>query len=175
MNIPFLVAAATVVVASSPVLAASAEPVPVAVAPIADATGASHGMARIVEANGVTTLMVDLTGMPAGVHGMHLHATGSCGGANFAGAGAHLNPAGHEHGTLNPHGSHLGDLPNVTASASGDVHASLELPMRAAALREALFDADGTALVIHAGPDDYRTDPAGGSGARIACGVFARP
>jgi len=145
-----------------------------ATAQVADPTGAPLGTARIIGGKDHPRLEVDLKGISPGVHGIHFHSVGACSGAAFADAGPHLNPANHQHGTLNPMGSHLGDLPNVTADAAGRVHESIELPMTAGALLAAVIDQNGTALVLHAGPDDYRTDPAGASGARIACGVFKK-
>lgn len=159
-------------IAALPLLAAAAEPRPIATAVLVDGAGAAHGTARIISGGTGPTLVVDLTGLAPGLHGMHLHAIGSCSAPGFAGAGPHLDAGGHEHGTLNPRGSHLGDLPNVTADPAGEVHAVIVVAVPAAQLAAALFDADGAALVVHAGADDYRTDPAGGSGARIACGAF---
>jgi Cu-Zn family superoxide dismutase len=72
-------------------------------------------------------------------------------------------------------GSHLGDLPNVTADAQGDVGMQLSLDQLPAQLMPEIFDADGTAIVVHAAADDYRTDPSGNSGGRIACGVLRKP
>lgn len=151
---------------------------PLATAQVADATGASLGTARIIGGKDHPRLQLELKGLPAGVHGMHFHTVGACTATGtapaFTDAGPHLNPANHQHGTLNPMGSHLGDLPNVTADGSGQVKEDIELPMTAGALLAAVIDQNGTALVLHAGPDDYRTDPAGASGARIACGVFRK-
>jgi Cu-Zn family superoxide dismutase len=110
---------------------------------------------------------------------MHLHQVGRCdqgGTPTFASAGGHYNPAGRQHGTQNPEGPHAGDLPNVTVGADG----RLTLPdsgvvaVMNETARAGLLDPDGTALVIHAQADDYRTDPSGNSGARIACGVLTR-
>ena len=135
------------------------------------ANGTDAGYARFTAWNGEKTLIVSLHGIAPGEHGLHLHTTGSCTGANFSGAGGHLNPTGHQHGSINPAGSHLGDLPNVTADASGKVYAELPITVDDKTLVQALFDADGTAIVVHASADDYKTDPSGNSGARIACGV----
>lgn len=115
-----------------------------------------------------------LAGLPSGPHGAHLHATGLCEGPNFTSAGAHLNPEMHEHGELSARGPHLGDLPNITVPDHGPVRVSIDLRGTRAELDRHLFDADGTALVIHASADDYRTDPSGNSGARIACGVLRK-
>ena len=113
-------------------------------------------------------------GFDPGTRGIHLHTTGKCDAPGFTSAGGHLNPQGHQHGTENPQGAHLGDLPNVTIGSSGGGTVSATLRSSRADALAALFDSDGTAIVVHAGPDDYRTDPSGNSGDRIACGVFSR-
>lgn len=115
---------------------------------------------------------VSATGMPAGVHGLHLHEKGLCEGPTFESAGKHLNPGGKQHGKDNPMGAHLGDLPNLTVAADG--MATVSIPGAAATLAQ-LVDADGTSLVVHAKADDYKTDPSGNSGDRIACAVIAAP
>ena len=115
---------------------------------------------------------LNVTGMPAGEHGAHLHTVGRCDAPDFTTAGGHLNPLGKKHGTHNPQGSHLGDLPNLVVAADGTGSLTIPLAGTAAELEASLFDGDGTAIVVHAGPDDYMTDPAGNSGGRIACGVF---
>ena len=104
---------------------------------------------------------------PPGVHGMHLHETGLCTGPGFTSAGAHWNTTGKQHGKDNPLGAHLGDLPNITLDPVTGGTASIP------ALGTPLADGDGTALVIHAKADDYKTDPSGNSGDRIACAVIA--
>lgn len=141
----------------------------------ADGTDAGYAVLRTYA--GKSTLDVWLRGLTPGEHGLHLHTTGKCAGPDFASAGSHLNPEGHQHGTLNPAGHHMGDLPNVTADAAGFARASfpmtsLSLPLGDAELLHTLMDNGGPAIVVHAGPDDYKTDPSGKSGARIACGVF---
>ena len=85
-----------------------------------------------------------------------------------------MNPSGHQHGTDNPNGSHMGDLPNLVISSNGTGTLSAVLRGTRSNVEAALFDADGTAIVIHADADDYRTDPTGNSGGRIACGVLSR-
>ena len=152
----------------------TATPAPLASASLALADGSPAGTASLHVSHGKASLRLALKGLPPGVHGIHLHAVGKCEAPEFKTAGGHLNPAMHQHGTLNPMGHHLGDLPNVTADATGRVTTTLPLESDAASLPAALFDADGTALVIHAGPDDYKTDPSGNSGGRIACGVLTR-
>lgn len=138
------------------------------------ANGAPAGEAVITAAGDKLTLSVAAIGLPQGLHGVHLHAVGNCDAPGFTSAGGHLNPAAHQHGTLNPAGSHLGDLPNLEANASGAGALSLTLGGSRAELETALFDADGTAIVVHAAADDYKTDPSGNSGVRIACGVLRK-
>jgi Cu-Zn family superoxide dismutase len=145
----------------------------VATASLRLANGAPAGTAIVTRAGDKLTISVALIGLPAGTHGMHLHMVGRCDTPDFASAGGHLNPAGHQHGLQNPAGSHLGDLPNVTIGSTGAGAASAELGGTSADLKTVLFDSDGTAIVIHAAADDYKTDPSGNSGPRIACGVLA--
>jgi Cu-Zn family superoxide dismutase len=113
-------------------------------------------------------------GLPPGQHGYHVHAVGKCEAPDFTTAGGHFNPTMHEHGLQNPRGSHVGDLVNLAVGDDGT--ASLTAIARGASLaagETSLFDQDGSALVIHADPDDEVTDPTGNSGVRIACGVIA--
>jgi Cu-Zn family superoxide dismutase len=116
---------------------------------------------------------VEAAGMAAGTYGVHIHAVGRCEQPSFSSAGPHWNPTGRQHGSLNPLGAHLGDIPNLSVGAGGT--GTVEFSIARGSLRrgaEALIDADGAAVVIHAAPDDYRTDPSGNSGARVACGVL---
>ncbi|MBL8564603.1 MAG: superoxide dismutase family protein [Hyphomicrobiaceae bacterium] len=112
--------------------------------------------------------------LPAGPHAFHVHETGKCEG-EFKSAGGHFNPAGMKHGVLVEGGPHAGDLPNIHVPDSGRLtveffapHITLE---RGA--KNSVFDEDGSALVIHAGVDDYKSQPAGEAGGRIACGVVS--
>ena len=126
-------------------------------------------------ANGVS-LKLDASAIAAGTHGLHLHEKGLCEGPKFEAAGAHWNPAGKKHGRDNPEGAHLGDLANLEVPSSGTASMTIEaagMMMNSGA--SPLADADGTSLVVHAKPDDYRTDPSGASGDRIACAVLAAP
>lgn len=126
------------------------------------------------DANGTTLgLSVD-GGLEEGMHGVHLHEAGSCELPDFTSAGGHWNPEGKEHGRDNPKGSHVGDLANLAVDADGKGSSTFlveNVLVEGGAF--ALADADGTALVIHAGPDDYMTDPSGDSGARVGCAVLA--
>jgi len=143
-------------------------------ADIIDAAGKPAGSATVTGSGDAHVLELKLSGIPAGEHGMHLHMVGSCELPDFTSAGSHLNPHNKQHGRDNPQGSHLGDLPNITAGPDGTATVSVPLNAPQADLEKFLFDADGTAIVVHATADDYRTDPTGNSGGRIACGVLKR-
>lgn len=138
------------------------------------ANGLPAGTAVLTASGDRLTLTVAATGLTAGAHGIHLHMVGKCVAPGFTTAGGHLNPAGHQHGTNNPAGSHLGDLPNLTIDNQGRGVLSAQINGPLSAAETALFDADGTAIVIHAAPDDYKTDPSGNSGERISCAVLKR-
>jgi Cu-Zn family superoxide dismutase len=139
----------------------------------ATATGEPAGTATItVPAHGNPILRIVVSGLPAGVHGVHIHTTGKCEGPAFTSAGGHLNPAGHQHGKDNPAGSHLGDLSNLTVDSHGNGELVQPMTVDATTLRAQLLDADGAAVVVHTAADDYHTDPSGNSGARIACAVL---
>ena len=137
--------------------------------------GLPAGTAVLIASGDSLTLNLAAASLPAGGHGLHLHMIGKCEVPTFSSAGGHLNPEGHMHGTANPAGSHLGDLPNLTIDAQGASALSIELRGSRADLEAALFDSDGSAIVVHADLDDYKTDPSGNSGARIACGVLRSP
>jgi Cu-Zn family superoxide dismutase len=134
--------------------------------PLVNAAGVPVGAVQAEQRAGGSYLRIAAWGLTPGEHGLHLHAVGRCDGPAFQSAGGHWNPAARQHGHLNPQGAHLGDLPNLTISSNG--RGALNFLVAGA-----LSDADGTALVIHAKPDDYKTDPSGNSGDRIACAVLA--
>ena len=136
---------------------------------LVNGSGQSIGSVRAWQTAGGVTFKVDGTGLPHGVHGIHVHAVGRCAPPDFTSAGSHWNPEAKEHGMSNPAGPHAGDLPNVEVAANGVLAATLVLP---GATLAQLVDADGAALVLHAKADDYATDPSGNSGARIACAVI---
>jgi Cu-Zn family superoxide dismutase len=145
-------------------------------APVAlvNASGQAIGTVRAWQTAGGVTFRIDATGLPHGVHGVHVHGIGRCDPPDFASAGGHWNPAGRKHGMNNPAGPHGGDLPNVEVAANGVLGATVTLPNATlvGGVGNALIDADGAALVLHAAADDYVTDPSGNSGARIACAVL---
>lgn len=133
-----------------------------------------HGTLRVERAEGGGVRLTGmLVGVPAGPHGMHIHAVGRCDAPDFASAGGHLNPEGRQHGLRNPAGPHAGDAPNVVANPGGRVPVDLIFPYASAlpGTVASLRDADGSAVVLHARADDQVTEPSGDSGPRIACGV----
>ena len=138
------------------------------------ANGVPAGTAQLYGNGTEVSISIALAGLEPGVHGVHLHTTGSCVAPDFTSAGGHLNPTNNQHGTQNPAGAHLGDLPNATIGASGTGTVSATLRGTRDQILSAIYDADGTAVVVHATADDYRTDPSGNAGSRVACGVLSR-
>ncbi|HEU5209415.1 MAG TPA: superoxide dismutase family protein [Longimicrobiales bacterium] len=148
-------------------------------AELRDTAGTVVATATFRQENGGVRIEVDARGLPPGEHGIHIHAVGQCdasGDAAFSTAGGHFNPDSTQHGLDNPQGPHAGDLPNIEVGDDGTAEYSetAENVTLAEGDPRSLFDADGSALVIHAGPDDNTTDPSGNSGDRIACGVIQR-
>jgi Cu-Zn family superoxide dismutase len=148
---------------------------PTASAELMDASGRDVGTAHFSEDGDGVRILLEVHGLTQGQKGVHIHETGICEPPDFKSAGAHFNPAGKQHGTDNPQGPHAGDLPNVEVEQDGT--GRLDATTNRVTLGEgttSLFDADGSALVIHANADDYKTDPSGNSGDRIACGVILK-
>ena len=119
-----------------------------------------------------TTFTVDARMMPVGVKGIHVHSVGKCEGPAFTSAGPHWNPTAMQHGKDNPAGPHRGDLPNLDIGQGGTGTVTFTVPGATIGGADGLLDSDGAAFVVHAKADDYKTDPSGNSGDRIACGVF---
>ncbi|TVY10068.1 superoxide dismutase family protein [Paenibacillus cremeus] len=138
------------------------------------AKGTSIGKATLTQVNGGVQFDVDAMNLPEGTHGIHVHENGKCVGPNFDSAGAHFNPAHKKHGVENPEGPHAGDLPNLVAGADGKAKFSFVSKMVTLEKNQpnSLLKEGGTSLVIHEKADDYKTDPSGNSGSRIACGVI---
>lgn len=133
------------------------------------ADGQDVGKAVAEEVDGAIRVMVETHGLPKGTHGTHIHTVGKCDAPDFASAGGHWNPTQHQHGKENPMGPHAGDMPNLQVGEDGTDRTIFTLP---GGTFQGLMDEDGAALVVHASADDYKTDPSGNSGGRIACGVF---
>jgi len=147
------------VLVSLPLLASAAPPI---TATLRDAQGKVVGTATFTPGDGGTRITVAV-------------AVGKCEGPDFKSAGGHFNPAGKEHGIENPKGFHAGDVPNLVVGPDGAGKG--DFLARGASLEPgpgSLFPEGGTAVVLHAAPDDMKTDPAGNAGARIACGVVTR-
>ena len=138
---------------------------------LVNAQGQAIGSVRAWQTPGGVSFRVQASGLTHGIHGIHVHGVGRCDPPDFTTAGGHWNPAARHHGLNNPAGPHAGDLPNVEVSANGVLNATVVL---SGASMASLLDADGAALVLHAGPDDNMTDPSGNSGARIACAVITK-
>lgn len=143
-------------------------------AALKNAQGETVGQAVLTETPHGVLIETTLTGVPAGVHAFHIHAVGQCE-PPFTTAGGHFNPTSKEHGIENPRGMHAGDMPNVNVPTDGKLtFERLAEHVTLVAGPNSLFDSDGSALVLHAGADDYKSDPAGNAGARLACGVVTR-
>jgi Cu-Zn family superoxide dismutase len=136
--------------------------------------GKKAGTAMLTQTDGGVKVSVRVTGLKPGNHGIHFHETGACQVPDFESAGGHFNPFSKHHGLENPQGPHAGDLPNlqVGADGSGTTEFVTKLVTLVKDQPNSLLKAGGTALVIHADPDDQKSDPSGNSGSRIACGVI---
>ncbi len=140
---------------------------------LADAKGNAVGTATISEKGSGVEVKLDLKGLPPGVHAVHFHQNAKCDPPDFKSAGPHFNPAGKQHGFDNPQGHHAGDMMNFTVKPNGTAKATVkdnDVVLGTGSEANSLFANGGTAIMVHAGPDDYKTDPAGNSGDRIACG-----
>jgi len=142
-------------------------------APLKNGEGKEVGSVNLAQTSQGVLLNVAVKGLPPGEHAFHVHDVGKCE-PPFTSAGGHFNPGGKKHGMMSPEGQHAGDMPNLHIPQSGDltvevlnVNITLEKDKP-----NSVFDADGSAVIIHAGSDDYKTDPTGEAGGRIACGVI---
>ena len=146
-------------------------------ATLVDASGQRVGRAVLTQGPTGLLIRIEADGLTPGWHGVHIHAVAACE-APFTSAGGHINHGEPKdpHGLLNAQGPDDGDLPNIHADAEGRVRAEV-FTTRARIARDGpgqwLWDADGSALVIHASADDHGSQPIGGAGARVACGVMA--
>jgi Cu-Zn family superoxide dismutase len=142
-------------------------------AALKNAEGKDVGTVKLTQTPSGVLLNLSVKGLPAGEHAFHVHAVGKCE-APFTTAGGHYNPGAKKHGMMSPEGLHAGDMPNLHIPASGEL--TVEVFNAAITLDKgkpnSVFDADGSAVVIHAGKDDYKSDPAGDAGGRIVCGVI---
>jgi superoxide dismutase, Cu-Zn family len=152
-------------------LAAPAVAVDKASAVLKDVNGKEVGRAELTNTPSGVLIRLDLSGIPQGDHAFHVHAVGKCDAPDFKSAGAHFNPDETKHGLMNAEGPHAGDMPNLHVPESGKLAVEVLDELLTLDAEHALLDEDGSALIIHADADDYRTDPAGNAGDRIACGI----
>ncbi len=142
-----------------------------------DTSGKQIGSAILTQTPGGILIDVDIAGLPPGERGFHLHETGRCDAADgFKSAGSHFSPQKRQHGHHVKGGPHAGDMPNQFVASDGRLRAHvLNSRVTLASGANTLLDKDGSALVVHAKPDDYRSQPSGDAGDRIACAVIERP
>jgi superoxide dismutase, Cu-Zn family len=154
---------------------AAAEDATTARAALEDAEGRDVGVAFFIQTPAGVLIRLSVRSMPGGEHAFHIHAVGKCEPPDFASAGGHFNPTNVHHGMMSGPG-HAGDMPNLHIPAHGSL--DVEVLNTAVTLDKdkpnSVFHPGGTAVVIHAGKDDYTSDPAGNAGGRIACGVVAQ-
>jgi Cu-Zn family superoxide dismutase len=132
------------------------------------------GLATFSEQPDGVLVRIEASGLTPGLHAVHVHAVGKCEGPAFTSAGGHFNPLGKKHGHKNAEGAHAGDLPNMLVAKDGSGRFEVLTDGFTLSVGPlSLFDADGSAVVIHAGVDDYATDPTGNAGDRAACGIVA--
>lgn len=177
MNRMLVATVCTLAAAHAASSAARAQPSGAAAkASFVDPAGKPLGSAQLTQTEKGVLIDLDLKDVPPGPHGFHIHQTGTCdGAARFMTAGGHFSVSGQDHGYHSGKGPHAGDLPNLIAPAGGALKQQIFTPgVTLGAGDNSLFDADGSALVIHARGDDYRSQPAGDSGDRIACAVIEK-
>ena len=174
--IPVMVGlAAAYASAQAPVSQAPAAGAPGAKATLKDAQGKTLGEATLRDSPAGVLVKLDLQGVVPGTHGFHIHTVGKCDAPDFMTAAGHFNPTTTKHGLMATGGPHAGDMPNLFVPADGKLSVEvLDANVTLAAGPKSVFDADGSALVLHATADDYASDPAGNAGARIGCGVVTR-
>ena len=154
--------------------AATAAGADMAQARLINTAGATIGQAIFEQTPSGVLITVEIAGLPPGAHGIHLHSVGACA-PDFTAAKGHINPDGASHGLRHPQGPDNGDLPNLFVAADGSAKAQFfttRVSLAGGAL-PALLDTDGSAVIVHENPDDHLTQPIGGAGGRIACGIVA--
>jgi superoxide dismutase, Cu-Zn family len=148
------------------------------VVPLKTGTGEDAGTATFSQSGKDVAIRLKLKNLPIGDHAVHIHQTPKCDAPDFKTAGAHFNPAGKQHGTMNPMGHHNGDLPqNITIDSNHTGEATFKVDYLSLdpAASDSLFANGGTSIMVHEKADDMKTDPTGNAGNRIACGVITAP
>jgi superoxide dismutase, Cu-Zn family len=137
--------------------------------------GETIGEAKLEQKPEGVSVSLDASKLPQGTHGFHIHENGSCEAPKFESAGGHFNPTNAKHGFDHPEGPHAGDLPNIEATPYGLVSTTVlnNMVTLEKGKKNSLLKVGGTSLVIHSKADDYKSQPAGDAGERIACGVIA--
>jgi len=170
MRIGICLAAVGVAALAMAPLAAHAQS---AKASLKDTDGKDVGTATLTQTPGGVLIALAIKGIKPGEHAFHVHAVGKCE-PPFTSAGGHFNPGSKKHGMEAAEGFHAGDMPNLHVPQSGEL--MVEVQNAAITLEKgkpnSVFQDAGTAVVIHAGKDDYKSDPAGNAGDRVACGVI---
>ncbi|WP_407666665.1 superoxide dismutase family protein [Microvirga roseola] len=137
--------------------------------------GQTIGSATLINTPNGVLIRAEVSNLPPGPHGFHIHETGQCDASGgFESAGGHYNPDGQQHGYFIEGGPHAGDMPNQTVGQDGKMMAQVFNPNVSFEGDATLFDDDGSALVVHATADDYRSQPSGAAGDRLACAVIER-
>lgn len=175
LNALTLVAALTVPLAGCATITEPAVTNNRATAEMRNAAGQVAGMATLTQTPDGINIVLETKGLPPGPKGVHIHEVGRCEPPQFTSAGGHFNPGTKQHGTLNPAGPHAGDLANMTVAPDGNGRMETTTDrVTLGAGDTSLFDGDGSAIVVHAAPDDFKTDPTGNSGGRLLCGVVTK-
>jgi len=165
----------TLLVLSIGVVLAAEKKGPTAKADLWSAQGDQVGTAQFKEVKDGVQITLEVRSLPAGIHAFHIHAVGKCDSPDFKTAGGHFNPEGKKHGLKSPEGPHAGDMPNITVDKKGKGKVKVVNPrVTLGEGADSLFHEGGTSLVIHEKADDDMTDPTGGAGNRIACGIVEK-
>ena len=145
---------------------------PTAVAELKPASGSQvSGTVSFYQSGDKLRAEARLSGLKPGEHGFHIHEVGDCSAPDATSAKGHFNPTSSAHGKHGGGAHHAGDMPSLIADAQGNASASFELPGMGIGSG---IDITGRGIIVHADPDDYKTQPTGNSGARVACGVIAK-
>ncbi len=167
--------AALAAFAAAPAVAQGDMGTPAATASLKSSDGKDVGTVDVFETPHGLLVQLDAMGLPQGGHGFHIHTTGKCDAPDFKSAGGHFNPADAKHGILSEGGPHAGDMPNIFVGDDGKARVDVFVAdVSVSGGDNALLDDDGAAFMIHSGTDDYKSDPAGDAGNRIACGVVEK-